>query len=93
MSGLFGEIGPGMVLAMIPGVVQLLKEWFGLEGIKAQVAVFVVAAVLFALVQVRDLYGVFLNPWLDLVWFSLLGGMAASGYYKLVKVAANRFQQ
>jgi hypothetical protein len=82
MLDLFGPLTPIVLLAMIPGITQVIKTWLKLEGDVAQTLTFIVAVVLALVFQFQDLFPI--QPYLNIVLFSVLFGLTASGLYKLV---------
>lgn len=82
MSELFGEINPLLILVMLPGLVQFLKELFSLEGKIVTALSMLLGVALSVLLQLQSLYPV-LNQWFSLSIYGILFGLTASGYYKL----------
>lgn len=83
MEELFGTLTPFVLLAMIPGLAQVFKTWFKLEGTKAEVLTFAIGFILFFLFQLQDIFGAMFSQWFVITLYSILAPLTVMGYYKL----------
>jgi hypothetical protein len=77
----FGEISPYMILALVPGLVQFIKELVDL-GKWTKLVSLVMGITLGVLYQVAQMYPE-VNVWFQVALYGLMVGAAASGYYDL----------
>jgi hypothetical protein len=91
MAELFGQINPALLLGMIPGLTQFLKELTGLEGKWATALTFFVSFALAFGFQAQELLAV-INPWVQVSIYSITFALTGAGYYKLIGVAAAKFR-
>ena len=88
MAELFGELTPIVLLAMLPGVIEMLKKWFKLVDTTAEILAFGVGFVLFFLYQLQTVLGVVYAQWFSIVFYSILAPLTVMGYYNLTKGSA-----
>ena len=83
-------IGGVALLALIPGIVECLKQ-FGVSGKGNIVVALVSGALLFGAAGAieRGLMPSNVIPWVELGVSSLAGGLTACGYYSMAKRAGN----
>jgi hypothetical protein len=82
MSELFGIVTPLLILAMLPGLVQFIKELFSLEGKIVTTISMGLGIVLAVVLQLQVLFPG-MAQWVSIAVYGVLFGMTASGYYKL----------
>lgn len=83
MFEFFGEVTPALILIMIPGIVEFAKK-LGLSGNGSLILSLVLGIVLGVVLQLQVMFPT-ISPWVELVIYSVLFGMTASGYYDLAK--------
>ena len=83
MESLFGKFDPLLVLLFVLGLVELIKK-LGAKGNRLMVISVIIGAGLGGLYQVGVLYPA-LQPWLSVLVYGGLTGLAASGLYDLGK--------
>lgn len=88
MVEFFGEISPVLLIAMLPGLYQMLKKWTGLVDNPAEWMCFGVGFVLVFLYQLKPILGEVYWQWFSIVLYSALAPLIVMGYYKLVKESA-----
>jgi hypothetical protein len=88
MVELFGELTPVVLLAMLPGVIEMLKKWSKLVDTPAEILAFGVGFVLFFLYQLQTVLGVVYAQWFSIVFYSILAPLTVMGYYNLTKGSA-----
>jgi len=87
MQELFGQVTPMLVLIMLPGLIQFVKDLVAVEGTWVKVLSFFVALVLGVLLQLQVMYPA-ISQWFTLAIYSILFSMAANGYYDIAKTFA-----
>lgn len=83
MEELFGTLTPFVLLAMIPGLAQVFKTWFELEGTPAEVLTFAIGFILFFSFQLQGVFGAVFAQWFVIVLYSILAPLTVMGYYKM----------
>jgi hypothetical protein len=83
MISLFGEMSPLLILAIIAGLVEFAKK-LGVTGNGSLIMSLVLGVVFGIIFQLMELFPV-ISPWVQVVFFGLLFGLAASGLYDLGK--------
>ena len=83
MLDLFGPLTPVLLLAMINGLVEFLKQ-FGVEGKASLVAAMILGIVLGVVFQLTELYPA-VSIWAQVGVYGVLFGLTASGLYDLGK--------
>ena len=86
------ELNGISIIALIIGVVEGLKELFGLKGKAVTGATLGVAFLLFGLVGANQqgLIPAETMVWVNLVLYSLAAALSAGGFYHIVKAAGAR---
>ena len=84
----FGDFSLSVVAlaALIPGIVQCVKELLGWDGVKARALTMFVGMFFGGLFYAVDqtLIPAVAHPWIKLAVFTLASGPAAMGYYSLI---------
>ena len=84
----FSEFSLSLVAlaALIPGIVQSVKELLGWDGTKARALTLFVGMFFGGLFYAVDqaLIPAVAHPWIKLLVFTLMSGPAAMGYYSLL---------
>jgi uncharacterized protein (DUF697 family) len=75
-------IGGVSLAAFAFGLVQLLKDWFGMEGKKVTALSAVIGVLVMGLYQVVQLLPLEFVPYVEAFITSIAFGLMASGYYK-----------
>ena len=86
------ELNGVSIVALIIGVVEGLKELFGLKDKAVTVATLAVAFLLFGLAgaNAQGLIPADVMVWVNLVLYSLAAALSAGGYYHIVKASGAR---
>ena len=83
MESIFGEFNPLLLMVFILALVEAVKK-FGVSGNRLTIASIAIGAGLGMLYQVGVMFPVIL-PWLSVLVYGGLTGLAASGLYDLGK--------
>ena len=83
MLDLFGPLTPLLLLAMINGLVEFLKQ-FGVEGKGSLLAAMILGVLLGVVFQLTELYPA-VSIWAQVGVYGVLFGLTASGLYDLGK--------
>ena len=86
------ELNGISIIALIIGVVEGLKELFGLQGKAVTVATLAVAFLLFGLAgaNAQELIPEATMVWVNLTIYALGAALASGGFYHIVKAAGAR---
>jgi len=76
-------LNPAALLVLIFGLVEYVKG-FGLQGNALRVLSLLIGVILATSFKLRELYPL-ASPWIEVAFFGLAAGLAASGVYDFLK--------